>query len=64
MPSFLVSAFAIGGLIAALGPIVIHLLNRRRYRVIEWAAMVCGCGRDGWKLIARPFPCTHAEHLP
>ena len=39
MPSFLVSAFAIGGLIAALGPIVIHLLNRRRYRVIEWAAM-------------------------
>src|SRR5947208_2972669 len=31
--------FAIAGAIAALGPIIIHLLNRRRYRVVDWAAM-------------------------
>jgi hypothetical protein len=31
--------FAIGGLIAAAAPFIIHLLNRRRYRVINWAAM-------------------------
>lgn len=31
--------FALGGLIAAAAPIVIHLLNRRRYRTIDWAAM-------------------------
>ena len=27
------------GVAAAAGPIVIHLLNRRRYRPVEWAAM-------------------------
>jgi hypothetical protein len=31
--------FALAGAIAAAGPIVIHLLNRRRFRVISWAAM-------------------------
>ena len=31
--------FAVAGLIAATGPIIIHLLNRRRFRVIDWAAM-------------------------
>ncbi len=31
--------FALAGLIAATGPIVIHLLNRRRFRVVNWAAM-------------------------
>ncbi len=31
--------FAIAGLVAAAGPVVIHLLNRQRYRVVEWAAM-------------------------
>ncbi|MBS0261883.1 MAG: BatA domain-containing protein, partial [Planctomycetes bacterium] len=31
--------FAIGGLIAAAAPLVIHLLNRRRYRIVDWAAM-------------------------
>ncbi len=31
--------FAIAGAAAALGPIVIHLLNRRRYRTLDWAAM-------------------------
>ena len=41
MPSFLpgFEIFAIAGAIAALGPIVIHLMNRRRFRVVEWAAM-------------------------
>ena len=31
--------FALAGAIAAAGPLVIHLLNRRRYRVVHWAAM-------------------------
>jgi len=31
--------FAAAGLVAAAGPILIHLLNRRRYRVVSWAAM-------------------------
>lgn len=39
LPSFLVWPFAIAGLICAAGPIIIHLLNRRRYRVVPWAAM-------------------------
>lgn len=33
-------AFAIAGLIAAAGPVLIHLLNRRRFRTVEWGAMV------------------------
>jgi len=36
---FFAGTFAIAGLIAAAGPIIIHLLNRRRFRVVEWAAM-------------------------
>lgn len=36
---FLAPWFALAGLAAAAGPIVIHLLNRQRYRVVEWAAM-------------------------
>jgi len=36
---FLAPWFAIAGLVAAAGPILIHLLNRRRPRVVEWAAM-------------------------
>ena len=31
--------FALAGLVAAAGPVIIHLLNRRRYRVVPWAAM-------------------------
>ena len=31
--------FAAAGGILALGPILIHLLNRRRYRVVHWAAI-------------------------
>ena len=33
------AAFAIAGLIAAAGPVIIHLLNRRRFRTVEWGAM-------------------------
>jgi hypothetical protein len=39
MPTFVVGSFAVAGLIAAAAPLVIHLLNRRRYRVVDWAAM-------------------------
>jgi hypothetical protein len=39
MPSFGFTMFAVAGAVAAAGPIVIHLLNRRRFRVISWAAM-------------------------
>ena len=41
MPSFLpgFEMFALAGAVAALGPVVIHLMNRRRFRVVEWAAM-------------------------
>jgi len=36
---FLAPWFALAGLVAAAGPVIIHLLNRRRFRVVEWAAM-------------------------
>lgn len=39
MLKFVTGAFAVAGLIAASGPIIIHLLNRRRFKVVEWAAM-------------------------
>jgi len=39
LPSFTTAAFAIAGLCCALGPVIIHLLNRRRFRVVQWAAM-------------------------
>ena len=39
MLSFDASSFAIAGAIAASGPIIIHLLNRRRFKMINWAAM-------------------------
>ncbi|QDU27930.1 hypothetical protein ETAA8_30210 [Anatilimnocola aggregata] len=31
--------FAAAGALFATGPVIIHLLNRRRYRVVQWAAM-------------------------
>ena len=37
--TFLAPAFAIAGLALALLPVLIHLLNRRRYKVVDWAAM-------------------------
>jgi hypothetical protein len=36
---FLAPWFFIAGLILAAAPVVIHLLNRRRYRTVPWAAM-------------------------
>src|SRR4051795_3367231 len=36
---FVTPAFAIAGIALASIPIVIHILNRRRYRIVEWAAM-------------------------
>ena len=37
--SFTTWQFALAGAICAAGPIIIHLLNRRRFRVVQWAAM-------------------------
>jgi hypothetical protein len=39
MPTFWYMPFAIAGAIAAAAPFVIHLLNRRRFRVVPWGAM-------------------------
>ncbi len=39
MLSFESSLFAMVGVLAAAGPIIIHLLNRRRFRPVQWAAM-------------------------
>jgi hypothetical protein len=37
--TFVAGSLAVAGLLAAAGPVLIHLLNRRRHRVLEWAAM-------------------------
>ncbi len=40
MTQFLIHpALFIGGLIAVLSPIIIHLLNKRRFKRVDWAAM-------------------------
>lgn len=39
LPSFSIWQFAAAGAIFASGPLIIHLLNRRRFRVVHWAAM-------------------------
>ena len=36
---FLAPWFALAGLIAAAGPLLIHLLSRQRQQVVEWGAM-------------------------
>ena len=36
---FVTPAFFAAGLALASIPIIIHILNRRRYRVVDWAAM-------------------------
>ncbi|HWA99711.1 MAG TPA: BatA domain-containing protein [Pirellulales bacterium] len=33
------AAFAIAGLVAALAPVIVHLLQHHRYQTIDWAAM-------------------------
>jgi Aerotolerance regulator N-terminal/von Willebrand factor type A domain len=37
--TFTTWSFAAAGALCALGPVMIHLLNRRRYRVVQWGAM-------------------------
>jgi hypothetical protein len=37
--AFFSPAFAVAGLVLAGLPILIHILNRRRYRTVDWAAM-------------------------
>ncbi|MCE9604530.1 MAG: VWA domain-containing protein [Planctomycetia bacterium] len=39
MPSFSLGMFALAGVAAAAGPIIVHLMNRRRFCTIDWAAM-------------------------
>src|ERR1700727_785995 len=39
MLSFGWQPFAVAGAIAAAAPFVIHMLNRRRFRVVPWGAM-------------------------
>lgn len=39
LPAFSIWQFALAGAIFATGPVIIHLLNRRRFRVVHWAAM-------------------------
>ena len=39
MPTFLYPWFAIAGAAAAAVPVIVHLLNRRRFRIVQWAAM-------------------------
>src|SRR6478672_2097763 len=37
--SFVTPAFLAAGLLLASLPIIIHILNRRRYKIVHWAAM-------------------------
>ena len=39
MPTFLYPWLAIAGAAAAAVPVIVHLLNRRRFHVVQWAAM-------------------------
>ncbi|WP_397569144.1 BatA domain-containing protein [Schlesneria sp. T3-172] len=39
MLSFDASSYALAGIAAAAGPVLIHLLNRRRFKTVNWAAM-------------------------
>ncbi len=39
LPSLSAWHFALAGVICAAAPVIIHLLNRRRYRTVHWAAM-------------------------
>ena len=40
MLSWLVNPFMLGlGALAVASPIIIHLLNRRRFKIVDWAAM-------------------------
>src|SRR5437762_3279699 len=37
--AFIAPAFFAAGILLASVPVIIHILNRRRYRIVNWAAM-------------------------
>ena len=37
--AFVTPAFFVAGFLLASIPIIIHILNRRRYKTVQWAAM-------------------------
>jgi len=39
LAAFVTPAFFVAGILLAAIPIVIHILNRRRYKTVNWAAM-------------------------
>jgi hypothetical protein len=39
LPTFTAWQFALAGALCAAAPVIFHLLNRRRFRVVQWAAM-------------------------
>src|SRR3954453_12986078 len=39
LAAFVTPAFFVAGILLAAIPIIIHILNRRRYRTVNWAAM-------------------------
>lgn len=39
LAAFITPGFAVAGLALAAVPIIIHILNRRRFKVVQWAAM-------------------------
>jgi hypothetical protein len=39
LPTFLYPWLAVAGAVAAAVPVIVHLLNRRKFRVVHWAAM-------------------------
>ena len=39
LPTWTTWTFALAGAACAAGPVIIHLLNRRRHRTVQWAAM-------------------------
>lgn len=56
MPGFLAAAFALAALLAAAGPLLIHLVERRRSRVVAWSAMELlaeALGNNRRKLLVR-----------
>ena len=39
MGSLFINPWLLGGLALALAPVIIHIFNKRRFRIHEWAAM-------------------------
>lgn len=56
MPGFLAAGFAFAALLAATGPLLIHLIERRRCRLVAWGAMELlaeALGKSRRKLLVR-----------